>query len=113
VEQGHASEGDDMSTAPKYRIATVTDFLKVPSDRIADCIAEFADYLVIMREIIEKASTLSGTPISSVAFEPTVFVWTDDGEHKRIVSTQDTGHWTQRSAHGNTETQRGEHEGNR
>jgi hypothetical protein len=64
-------------TAPNtYRINTLQDFLKVPSDRLADCLSEFAGYLDILR-------SLTGS-VEGVTWKST-FVWVDDGRRDLSV----------------------------
>jgi hypothetical protein len=63
----------------KYQIKTVADFLLVPKDRLADCLAEFAEFLNVARAIKEQCEI--------VAIDET-FKWIDDGKknaHFQIV----------------------------
>jgi hypothetical protein len=78
------SEHGDPEAAT-YQIETVADFLRVPEDRIADCLAEFADYLTMARGIIEQAEIAGevvGVPVTA-QIDP--FKWVDDGRQKRRI----------------------------
>ena len=55
-----------------YEIRTVEDFLKVPPDRITDCLAEFAEWIEMMRGIQKPY----------LAYE---FLWVDDGKRNVAV----------------------------
>jgi hypothetical protein len=68
-----------MSEAnPEYVIATVSDFLKVPENRQADCLAEFADFLGVARGIVELFGTEAAAQIGP-------FAWIDDGKRNRTI----------------------------
>lgn len=56
-------------TGATYEIGSLADFAKVPQNRLAACLVEFAAWVEIDREIQQ-------------AFPGTVsdFIWTDDGE---------------------------------
>ena len=71
--------------AATYQIETVADFLRVPEDRIADCLAEFADYLSMARGIIEQADIAGELIGAVVAAKIDPFEWTDDGRRKRQI----------------------------
>lgn len=60
-----------MRDAPRYEIATVDDFCKVPEDRINTCLSEFALFLRMMRPMTD----MIGTEMKCVTF-----TWIDDGE---------------------------------
>ena len=47
-----SSKGWEMSN--QYRIETLGDFLKIPADRIEECMKELACHLTAMRMTIEK-----------------------------------------------------------
>lgn len=64
-----------MSDAPRYVIRTVADFLKVPEDRRAACLAEFPRCLEYLAAI---CTIVSGSPVPKNA----EYVWIDDGETK-------------------------------
>jgi hypothetical protein len=51
----------------------VGDFLAVPADRQADCLAEFANWLDMARDFAEPGSQIGP------------FEWTDDGERRGTV----------------------------
>jgi hypothetical protein len=67
-------------SAPEYRIATVQDFLKVPEDRLDECLKEFRDYLDIARSVTELAKA-AGELLGAKETETEVgcFNWCDDG----------------------------------
>lgn len=72
--------------APEYRIATVQDFLKVPEDRLEECLKEFRDYLDIARSVTELAK-VAGELLGAKDTETEVgcFNWCDDGIRKGTV----------------------------
>ena len=65
----------------EYTIATVGDFLAVPADRQADCLAEFADWLGAARGIRDLAAAVGEDPAAQIG----PFEWTDDGERRGTV----------------------------
>jgi len=75
-------------TVKQYVIATVGDFLKVPEDRQADCLAEFADFLGVARGIVEFASVASKIVGTEAAVEIGPFTWIDDGLKNRTIRIQ-------------------------
>lgn len=79
-----SSTPEQAAPAPRYVIATVDDFLKVPEDRIRDCLLEFADYLNIVRWATEAASGLCDV-------EAGPFTWIDDGKQDRTIGISLTG----------------------
>jgi hypothetical protein len=66
------SDGQEDRTTkpPMYEIATVTDFLAVPEDRLPDCLEEFAGYLSAARSYASLPGVQAVGP----------FVWRDDGQ---------------------------------
>lgn len=63
----------------EYQIETVADFLKVPTDRRAKCLEEFAEW-------IELAEALTDfTAACNLETEPVRFDWIDDGKRKKTV----------------------------
>lgn len=68
------TDSKSPTTAPTYRIATVRDFLQVPSDRMAVCLQEFEVWLQADKSM---RALFDGLPIKM----PKAFVWIDDGEH--------------------------------
>jgi hypothetical protein len=89
-EVGMNKQSTLTAKAPEYVIETVDDFLKVPEDRQAACIAEFADFLAIARGLDEAVASLSG--IFGAAVHPRIgpFIWIDDGKKDRTISIQCT-----------------------
>ena len=55
-----------------YEIRTLSDFLKVPNDRIEDCLKEFA----VSLEFLKANHELMGLENGQMEF----FNWTDDGK---------------------------------
>lgn len=75
-----------MSTAPEYSIATVGDFLKVPPERMADCLAEFAHCLRTMHLIAAVAALTSNRPETDTTAEiKPLFIWRDDGKREGTI----------------------------
>lgn len=66
----------------EYDIKTVQDFLKVPEDRIADCLAEFKEGLDIARPFIEISEMLGTDNIFPQ------FTWIDDGEKNKTIHVE-------------------------
>ena len=81
-------------SAPEYVIATVSDFLKVPEDRQADCLTEFADFLGMARVIVELASIAGEIVGADAAAQIGPFTWIDDGKKNRTIRihAQNTRH---------------------
>ena len=76
----------DKPDAPKkYTIATVGDFLNVPAERQAACLAEFADYLRVMRDLCEMVKIASAVVGADVESLITPFIWIDDGKRNRTI----------------------------
>jgi hypothetical protein len=77
---------DKIGSEQEYVIATVGDFMKVPEDRQADCLAEFADFLDTARGTVELAGLvceLVGAVRAAVQIGP--FTWIDGGKKKRTI----------------------------
>jgi len=72
-------------SAPQYVISTVGDFLKVPEDRQADCLAEFADFLGMARGIVELSSIAGEIVGTDSATEIGPYTWIDDGKKNRTI----------------------------
>ena len=81
---GESSPAPDGS-AVEYVITTVGDFLKVPEDRQADCLAEFADFLGMARGIVELAEIVGEVVGADAAAQIGPFVWIDDGKKNRTI----------------------------
>jgi len=75
--------GEAAGSVPKYEIKTVKDFLKVPPERMEECLTEFRDFLDMARTTTEACKVL-GQLIGSEPPETFVqaFIWRDDGERK-------------------------------
>ena len=67
-------------SAPRYEIEKVQDFLKVPEDRLDACLAEFRDYLEIVRSLSELAK-ITGELLGAKQTDTTAgcLNWCDDG----------------------------------
>lgn len=72
-------------TNKNYYIKNVMDFLKVPEDRITDCLKEFADFLKLLRPLYELSGKISETLGEETPIEILDFVWIDDGLKNRTV----------------------------
>ena len=91
-------------SAPEYVIATVGDFLKVPEDRQADCLKEFADFLGVARGIVELASIAGEIVGADAAAQIGPFTWIDDGKKNRTIrihAQNDQDHRRQKPQEGN------------
>ncbi|WP_151838047.1 MULTISPECIES: hypothetical protein [unclassified Acinetobacter] len=58
----------------QYRIVTLGDFLKIPADRIEDCMKELSGHLLAMR------MTLDNFGLEPQGNEVKSFTWDDDGK---------------------------------
>ena len=59
----------------KYKIESIGDFLKIPSDRIHVCLKEMADHMA------ELKSGLESFGIEPTGAEIETFTWEDDGKN--------------------------------
>jgi hypothetical protein len=65
---------------PTYQIAALSDFRKVPEDRLAACLTEFADWLEITRRADALLRSLAPDhPADQPILADELFVWIDDG----------------------------------
>jgi len=81
-----------MTDHPTYEIRAITDFAKVPADRLDACLAEFRTYLQIIGPTIRLLDTLTAAKIGQgmVTWRDTgVFCWIDDGEQNVGVRLRD------------------------
>ena len=69
----------------EYTIATVGDFLAVPADRQADCLAEFADWLGAARGIRDLAAAVGDVAEVAPGAQIGPFEWVADGERRGTV----------------------------
>ena len=87
----------EMSDAPRkeregggdgreYVFERIEDLLKVPQDRLPDCLEELAEHLDLVREAVEVARAFGKAcgGDGSVTLGP--FVWVDDGRRHRTVT---------------------------
>lgn len=63
----------------KYEIATVEDFLKVPEDKLSECLKDFASWVGMVRLVRDL-----GPEIVKLR-EHGNFVWTDDGKREANI----------------------------
>ena len=70
----------------RYEIKTVADFLSVPAEKRAECLADFSQWLSIVDEHKEIESLLDQIAGTDGAFSTMTdrFIWIDDS--KRCVS---------------------------
>ena len=77
------------STPAEYHIVKVQDFLKVPEDRLEECLHEFRDYL----ETVRKVTALSleawkRLGVKEPETEIGCFNWCDDGIRKATLQIE-------------------------
>lgn len=68
-------------SAPEYRIEGLADFLKVPVERQAACLADFHLWLAFARDSQPTNDVICadlGLP-GKLTLNPNVFTWRDDG----------------------------------
>lgn len=58
-----------------YFLKSLTDFDKVPDDKLEDCLIDLLTWMRVKRATAKHAAVLS-------LRDPDVFHWIDDGEHK-------------------------------
>ena len=85
---GEVIQGAAKRKGIQYEIQTVADFLKIPEDRQADCLSEFADSLDTARTMIEivKAAGIAAGVDTNPTFGP--FIWIDDGKRDQTVEVR-------------------------
>ena len=76
---------DKPDALKEYTIATVGDFLKVPADRQAACLTEFADFLDMARDLSEMVKIMGEIVGAEVESLHGPFIWTDDGKRNRTI----------------------------
>ena len=66
----------------EYEIKTVADFLSVPAEKRAECLADFQQWLAMADQHQEIESLLDQMAQTSGAFSTCrdTFVWVDDGQ---------------------------------
>jgi len=80
-----------VSEHPSYHITTLADFLKVPEDRLAMCLVEFADWLEVTRRTDDLLRTLvPDYPADQPLVKAECFEWIDDGERNITMHLRDT-----------------------
>ncbi|QNY28439.1 hypothetical protein IC763_05920 [Acinetobacter seifertii] len=63
----------------KYKIESLGDFLKIPADRIKDCLAELGEHLFSMRQTIDNFG------VEPTGDEVKSFTWEDDGKQDLAI----------------------------
>ena len=71
---------------PRYEIATLADFVKVPQDRLCDCLAEFAAFVELIGDIEAMLQDASKATRINIALKPSVFTWIDDGRYDSTIT---------------------------
>lgn len=72
--------------AKTYTIRTPKDFLRVPEDRLPECLQEFGLWLAVGRAC---EGLLGDIPIANDPFE--TFVWIDDGKGEVTFTVSTSG----------------------
>ena len=67
-------------TPKRYVIKDVADFLKVPADRRADCLVEFADFLTFLDKVASAVATVKWADTVTADISKSHFIWIDDGK---------------------------------
>ena len=74
--------------ADEYTIRTVADFAKIPEDKLQECLADFVQFLALIRhpaEINKEMQMIFELPDGSLNFDIDVFCWIDDGIRRSLV----------------------------
>ena len=66
------------TSKPEYKIRSVEDFAKIPSDRLSTCLSDFADWLVLVRRNVEIQESLSTVIGADGKLDTGCFHWIDD-----------------------------------
>jgi hypothetical protein len=84
-----------MSESPKYEISSVADFLKVPENRIEECLKDFAKFVELARAtqglldaVTEQVVLDNNLDLrdGDLTWECNKFTWIDDGENKATIT---------------------------
>ncbi|NHB56987.1 hypothetical protein G9F32_02920 [Acinetobacter sp. 194] len=67
-----------------YEIRNITDILRIPANRIHDCLSEIADQFVQLSAIL----TASGVDLNNVEFDQEVITWVDDGKKNATATVR-------------------------
>jgi hypothetical protein len=71
---------------PRYQIANLQDFLKIPQDRLDACLEDFKDYLEMIRplaatfKITKLMAQAKGESLNTETVRYGPMIWIDDGE---------------------------------
>lgn len=78
----------------EYKIETIQDFLKVPEDRIDDCLVEFKEFLEMLRAMYTVAEISAKTLGLDCSNEDLLrfcaFEWVDDGKRDVEINIEAT-----------------------
>ena len=69
--------------ADEYTIRTVADFAKIPEDKLQECLADFVQFLAMVRcsaEINQAMKMAFELPEGSINVKTDVFHWIDSGK---------------------------------
>ena len=61
----------------EYTIRTVKDFENIPAHRLRDCLADFEEWLQVIRN--NPLVSISGVDKSDLVVDEGAFLWIDDG----------------------------------
>ena len=84
----------DEREPKRYEIWTIADFLKVPPDRLDDCLSDFRSYLEVKQplvdyfEIVKAVAKAEGEILDGLSDSP--FIWIDDGRPTDRVTVEFT-----------------------
>lgn len=67
-------------TVSEYEIRTLEDFLKVPADRLPECLRDFGDWLALARRKGEVDKILTEAVGVETDLAMDFFHWIDDGQ---------------------------------
>jgi len=70
---------------PAYTIAALSDFLKVPPDRLVNCLAEFAVFIKTVDGINAGYVAAAKGGRLEMSLRPSVFKWIDDGKRDMTI----------------------------
>jgi len=72
--EGYIIDQTEGNDAPRYVIASVSDFFNVPPERRDECLHDFAMWLDIVGSIGDAFGGMVTAPRNQ-------FMWIDDGDH--------------------------------
>jgi len=78
----------EVNKPQEYKIDNIRDFLKVPMDRLDDCLKEFCGFIAMTRSSLD---IMEETGIGEyVDMEIVSFTWVDDGETNKTILVNTT-----------------------